>query len=84
LIFYAGHGAETNAPAGWESGGSKIQMILPQNYSAKTGNEVHGIPDYTIGKLLGDLAKEKGDNIVRQNPPVYQIPPVDGQSDGHI
>ena len=67
MIYYAGHGTEASAPPAWETGGSKIQMILPQNYSAESGSEVHGIPDRTIGTLLEDLAQEKGDNIVRPN-----------------
>jgi hypothetical protein len=67
LIFFAGHGAETDAPVGWEAGGPKIQMILPQNYSADAGQEVHGIPDRVVGALLNELAREKDNNIVRRN-----------------
>jgi len=72
LVFYAGHGAESSAPPDWEAGGPKIQTILPQNYSTEAGSEVYPIPDRTIGALLNDLAKEKGDNIVRLNPLTLQ------------
>jgi len=63
VVFFAGHGSEAEAPAGWEAEGRKIQMILPQNYSSEEGNEVHGITDRSLGVLLSDLAKVKGNNI---------------------
>ena len=69
---------------GWEAGGSKVQMILPQNYSAEEGSEVYGIPDRTIGALLNDLAKEKGDNIVSQNLPILRTPHYDTATDRRI
>jgi hypothetical protein len=66
LIFYAGHGAETKAPAGWHSGDvdNQIQMIIPQDYSSKRTKQVHGIPDRTLGALINGIASAKGDNIV--------------------
>ncbi len=65
LIFYAGHGGETKAPARWTAEGDKIQCILPVDYNCELGGEkVKGIPDRTIGMLLDQLAKAKGDNIV--------------------
>jgi len=67
LIFFAGHGGETKAPAGWYSGDvdNKIQMIIPQDYNTKQKKPVHGIPDLTLGALINGIAKAKGDNIVR-------------------
>ncbi|KAK0452944.1 uncharacterized protein EV420DRAFT_1481938 [Desarmillaria tabescens] len=32
LIFYAGHGAEVNAPSGWHSTKRKIRMLLPYDF----------------------------------------------------
>lgn len=66
LIFFAGHGAETKAPAGWHSGDvdNKIQMIIPQDYSSKRTKQVHGIPDRTLNALINGIASAKGDNIV--------------------
>lgn len=65
LIFYAGHGGETHAPASWEAGDSKIQMLIPYDFQTKINNcDVHGIPDRTIAVLLNRLSKEKGNNIV--------------------
>ena len=67
LIFYAGHGGEKDAPQGWASRGSKVQMILPVDYRTTLGNgTVQGIPDRTISRLLDDLA-EKVNNIVREH-----------------
>ncbi|KDR74072.1 hypothetical protein GALMADRAFT_227766 [Galerina marginata CBS 339.88] len=65
LIFYAGHGTEHTAPSGWECGGpnSKIQAIIPQDYSHEEGRWVPVIPDRTLGALINGIAREKGDNI---------------------
>lgn len=67
LIFFAGHGGETNAPYGWYSGDvdNKIQMIIPQDRNTNQKKPVHGIPDRTIGALINGIAKAKGDNIAR-------------------
>lgn len=67
FIYFAGHGGETRAPAGWETGGNKIQLILPQDTGTKlpSGQTIHAIPDRTISALLNDLSREKGDNVVR-------------------
>ena len=63
LIFYAGHGAEIDSPKKWEAGHTKIQAIVPHDYS-KDAPVVNCIPDRTLGALIDMLAKEKGDNIV--------------------
>lgn len=66
FIFFAGHGTTGAAPAGWEAGGARIQMLVPHDYLCENdGHIVHGIPDRTIGSLLEQIAKAKGDNIVR-------------------
>ncbi|CCM00515.1 uncharacterized protein FIBRA_02549 [Fibroporia radiculosa] len=64
LIYFAGHGSELPPPPGWEADGlgSKIQFIVPQDYSPRV-NEVQGIPDRTVGALIEEIAREKGDNI---------------------
>ncbi|KIM22184.1 hypothetical protein M408DRAFT_28909, partial [Serendipita vermifera MAFF 305830] len=64
LIFYAGHGGTGKAPAGWDAGGSEIQILLSHDaiYEGKDGM-VYGIPDRTMASLLGKLAHEKSDNI---------------------
>lgn len=69
LIFYAGHGAQANAPEGWQAGGGphpRIQMICPYDFLPKHNNtdSAQGIPDMTIAILLNRLSKSKGDNIV--------------------
>jgi hypothetical protein len=76
LIFYAGHGGETDAPTAWGTGGSKIQMLIPHDFlTVVDGSEVYGIPDRTIGALLDRLAKFKGDNIVSRPIPTDYLSP---------
>lgn len=67
LIFFAGHGDETDAPTGWPSGNAdnQIQMIVPQDFNRDPLNQVHGIPDHTLAALLNGIASKHGDNIVR-------------------
>ena len=67
VIFYAGHGNDTKAPDGWESEGDKTQYITPHDIrtTGDDGKEIFGIPDRTIAALINDIAKAKGDNIVR-------------------
>ena len=66
LFYYAGHGSEIYAPEGWQCGGpgSKVQVLVPQDYCSENGLEVPGIPDRTIRFLLDKIAHSKGDNIV--------------------
>lgn len=65
LIYFAGHGDTAASPPGWNSTGSKIQLILPYDCDLKVGSDiVSGIPDRTIAALLNKIAKAKGDNIV--------------------
>lgn len=66
LIFFAGHGGETDAPPGWPTGDpdKKIQMIIPQDYSTDKSAPVHGIPDRSLAALLNGIANRHGDNIV--------------------
>ena len=59
LIFYAGHGAEIVDGDAKET--RKIQAIIPQDHDGIT---VHPIPDRTVGGLLAQIHKVKGDNIV--------------------
>ncbi|TDL13183.1 hypothetical protein BD410DRAFT_903347, partial [Rickenella mellea] len=67
VIFYSGHGANTEMPAdwieaGWVSGETHIEMLCPSDIG--TGNPVVlGIPDRTIASLLNIISKAKGDNI---------------------
>ena len=69
LIYYAGHGGSVDTPKGWEVGGTgKVELLIPYDHSSslEDGNHKHGIPDRTLAALLSQLAKKKGDNIVRQ------------------
>ena len=66
LFYFAGHGSEIYPPEGWESGGpgSKIQVLVPQDYCSDLGRTIPAIPDRTIGFLLDKIAHSKGNNIV--------------------
>ncbi|KIM75897.1 hypothetical protein PILCRDRAFT_13260 [Piloderma croceum F 1598] len=65
VIFYAGHGSQTDSPNGWVADGSRVETICPHDERSigKDGKEIFGIPDRTIGGLLRSLATAKGDNI---------------------
>ncbi|TFY62831.1 hypothetical protein EVG20_g6557 [Dentipellis fragilis] len=64
FIYFAGHGATTKTPDGWEAGGPKIQMLIPHDHDCVVaGKTIYGIPDRTIGVLLERLAKKKGNNV---------------------
>ena len=67
FIYYAGHGSEQEAPSGWDTGGEKIQVIIPRDagLTISTGQQIPSIPDLTVAALLGNLADKKGNNIVR-------------------
>jgi Caspase domain len=66
LIYYTGHGVTGDAPVAWEaSGDQRVGLLAPYDIEYKNHTLVNAIPDYTMGILLEDLAKAKGDNIVR-------------------
>lgn len=64
LIFYSGHGGTGNAPVGWEAGSPEIQILLSHDAGCEeNGRVICGVPDRTMGVLLEQIAKEKGNNI---------------------
>ncbi|KAF8154782.1 caspase domain-containing protein [Crassisporium funariophilum] len=67
LIYFAGHGGQVVAPDDWAAGGAddKIEMLIPHDYRtpANDGQQTHGIPDRTIGRLLSRVARAKHDNV---------------------
>ena len=66
LIFYAGHGCRVGAPKEWAVGSNKIEAIC--SYDSETSGmngRVYVIPDFTLGALFRELARQKGNNIVR-------------------
>lgn len=70
VIFYAGHGARTNRPEGWEQytvDDDMIEMLCPSDIGGlgEDGKVVEGIPDRLVGALLHNLARKRGNNIVR-------------------
>lgn len=66
FVYYAGHGSETEAPVGWVTPSSKIQVLLPQDVGTPDLQQlpIPPIPDRTFATLLNDLAEKKGNNIV--------------------
>jgi hypothetical protein len=63
LIYYAGHGSETNPPADWDTQGRKTQVFVPYDYN----DDSMVITDLAFATLLEELASVKGDNIVSMN-----------------
>ncbi|KAJ1301206.1 hypothetical protein OPQ81_003616 [Rhizoctonia solani] len=69
LIYYAGHGGshrKRRVPVGGGTIVNEVQVIFPYDYgvhNTSTGEIVNCIPDYTIAKMLNELAAAKGDNI---------------------
>ena len=63
LIFYAGHGVAGDRASVVDE---KVELIAPydMDYNADK-SVVNAIPDRIVGMLLEDLAKAKGNNIVR-------------------
>ena len=65
IFFYAGHGTRTKAPDGWQAEGGLLEMICPHDIdTSKDGKNIHGIPDFVVGTLLGRLANARGANVV--------------------
>ncbi|KAG7440940.1 uncharacterized protein BT62DRAFT_1080460 [Guyanagaster necrorhizus] len=66
LIYYAGHGAEANAPSGWPTANGKIQMLVPHDFDPRGSSgsrRGQGVLDVRLSHLLADLAAKKSDNI---------------------
>ncbi|KAK0218650.1 caspase domain-containing protein [Armillaria fumosa] len=66
LIFYAGHGAEANAPFEWPSANGRIQMLVPHDFNSSgsaSSERGQGVLDMRLSHLLADLAAKKSDNI---------------------
>ncbi|KAG7440921.1 uncharacterized protein BT62DRAFT_909433 [Guyanagaster necrorhizus] len=66
LIYYAGHGAEANAPSGWPTDNGMIQMLVPHDFNPNASTDFEqgqGLLDRELGHLLADLAMKKSDNI---------------------
>ena len=76
LFFFAGHGAQTTKPEGWEDWDTvngQIEMLCPSDIgmpstSSNPGEEpeqvIQGIPDRTISMLLNHISDIKGNNLV--------------------
>ena len=77
IIYYAGHGAQTNKPEGWQdwkTSSGRIEMLCPSDIGRRTlvwvngrkhQDVVQGIPDRAISALLNQISDTKGNNIVR-------------------
>ena len=75
IVFYAGHGDSVEVH-GWNTDGRKVETICPYDLTAFSPDDItapdiepatpiFAIPDRTINALMRQLAKAKGDNIVR-------------------
>jgi hypothetical protein len=61
LFYFAGHGSQFNAPAGWTTDDRKVETITPHDQNVET--EVFGIPDRTLFALFNKTAEVRGNNI---------------------
>ncbi|KAF8685088.1 Caspase domain [Rhizoctonia solani] len=62
IIYFAGHGVQQRFPIPG-LGTINAECIIPFD-TLSSGNQVLPIPDITISALLGEIAKEKGDQIM--------------------
>lgn len=68
VYYHAGHGSLAKTPKEWLSWNTdQIELLIPHDHSSQDGNPLYGIPDRTLGILFSVIAREKGNNIVRQN-----------------
>lgn len=72
IIYYAGHGASTEKPKGWDfwaTNSNNIELLCPSDMGLPLGEDdmevIQGIPDRTICHLLNRLSRARGNNIVR-------------------
>lgn len=56
VIYFAGHGTEISY-----MDGSTFQAIIPHDYCE---GSIYVIPDHVLGRLIEEIAKVKGNNIV--------------------
>lgn len=71
IIFYAGHGGQSPRPDEWKEHTmdcEDIEFLCPSDIGVTTeyGNVVEGIPDRLFGAILSNLARKRGNNIVRR------------------
>ena len=68
IFYYAGHRSRLVAPTDLTSPDGKIEVICPNDTFVPSKDSqdgyIHHIPDYTLNRLLRELADAKGDNIV--------------------
>ncbi|KAJ7873912.1 hypothetical protein B0H14DRAFT_3131193 [Mycena olivaceomarginata] len=65
IFYFAGHGTRINAPESLLSHDGMVEAICPVDARTTdaSGNYVHTIHDYVLGRLLRELASKKGSNI---------------------
>jgi len=63
LFYFAGHGSQCDAPAGWTTDDGNVETISPHDESNNPDSNVCGIPDRTLFALLHQTAEARGNNI---------------------
>ncbi|KAJ7899343.1 hypothetical protein B0H13DRAFT_2337154 [Mycena leptocephala] len=65
ILFFAGHGSRFDAPDDLIAPERRVEAICPvdERTTNDAGEYVHAIPDYTLVRLLSELAGKKGTNI---------------------
>ena len=79
FIFYSGHGSQEFPHPDWELEETKtmIEVIIPydctSDWRTSSPGTVQPIPDLTIGALIDEIARTKGDNIVRPSTQLFVL-----------
>lgn len=66
VFYYAGHGSQYLSPPSWNTDDGQFEAICPTDRGTvdpKTGATITDIGDHTLGNLLLELSKAKGDNV---------------------
>ncbi|KAF7356174.1 ICE-like protease (Caspase) p20 domain protein [Mycena venus] len=65
ILYFAGHGSRVHSPENFLYADARVEVICPvdERTRGNDGQEVTPIPDYTLAKLLKELAAKKGNNI---------------------
>ncbi|KAH7925516.1 hypothetical protein BV22DRAFT_1010987 [Leucogyrophana mollusca] len=65
IVYFAGHGSSLRPPRDWcEDAASDVQVLCPYDHDTKgPEGRIAGISDRSLGAMLGELSRAKGDNI---------------------
>ncbi|KAG6847240.1 hypothetical protein H0H93_009323, partial [Arthromyces matolae] len=59
-FFFAGHGSQAKAPAGWHTKDGKMEMIIPHDFDRNLTKGRGGILDLELGDIFRRIHEKKG------------------------